>query len=208
MKFSLRIFLLIFAIGSVSAQVTSKTFPHQAVVKLKPDPKTLSFQHPKTGDIFTLHPGEALVHDTGGITEVPPKIKGFRDATSSYWEPKDESGGGYACAESSLTRDATHWFQYVEIQYQPDTGCILITEDKSDASPCMRHILFKPFPNGGYEVTYLCPKPVVIPKKEAAEFHDIPLKINLLPGKRAEVNGKIMRLKDIPQSPHPFSLGG
>lgn len=189
----------------MSAQVMADP---PVAVKLTLDPKTMSFRHPKTGDLFTLHLGDALTHATGGITEVPRNVKGFRDATSSYYEPTGEGGCGYACAESALTRENTHWLQFVEIQYQPDSGCILITEDKSDASPCVRHILFTPGRHGGYDVTYLSPKSVVVPKNVPAEFHELPSKIKLLPGNRAEVNGKVVRLKDIPQSAHPFSIGG
>lgn len=209
MKFFLGVFLVIFSIGTVSAQIAMKPAPNQAVIKLKLDPKTLSFQHPKTGDVFTLHLGEDLIHETGGITEMPANFKGMRNATSSYYEPKDKSGGGYACAESSLTQQnlTNHYLQCVEIQYQTDSGCILITEDMTDASPCLRHILFTPGPHGGYDVTYLYPA-YRDTKNDKVEFRYLPNHINLLSGNRAEVNGKIMRLKDIQQSPHPFCIGG
>lgn len=208
MRSFLQVFLAILALAAASTQVLAKTPAKQADVILKLDPKTLSFKHPGTGDTFTLHLGDELYHDTGGITEVPPGIKGFRDATSSYWEPKGKWGGGYACAESLLTRDRTHWIQYIQIQYAPDTGDILITEDASDASPCLRHILFKKGPGGGYAVAYLCPEPIKVPKNQGAEFPELPSKIKLLKGGCAEVNGKRLKLSDIPQSPHPFSTGG
>lgn len=208
MRSSIHILLAIFVLAAPGAPAIAKTPAKQASVILKLDSKTLSFKHPGTGNTFTLHLGDELYHDTGGITEVPSGIKGFRDATSSYWEPTDKWGGGYACAESLLTRDRSYWIQYIQIQYAPDTGDILITEDASDASPCVRHILFKKESGGGYTVAYLCPEPIKVPKNQEAEFPELPSKIKLLKGGCAEVNGKKLKLSDIPQSPHPFSIGG
>lgn len=173
------------------------------------DSKTLTFKHPGTGDTFSLHLGDELHQETGGISNVPSNMKGcIRHATSSYYEPTDKSGGGYACAESSYSRewDAGRIMRATNIQYQPDTGRLLITEDEGDASPCSRYILFTSEPHGGYSVTYLNPGETDVSKGVPMEFPMLPSAIHLLPGDRAEINGKIVRVKDILHSSHPFSL--
>jgi hypothetical protein len=179
-------------------------------IRLRIDSKTMSFNHPGNGDMFFLRIGDELYHDTGGITEVPKNIGiGIRDATSSYYEPRDKNGGYYANAESIWSRDnAERVVDNTEIQYQADAGRLLITEDKSDASPCRRYILYSQRAGGGYTVAYLAPKPTKVSQSEYVEFSSLPSDIHLLPGDRAEIDGKIMSIDDIPQSPHPFSIGG
>lgn len=172
------------------------------------DAATLTFKHPQTGHLFHLHLRDELYQDTGGITPMPSNVKvGHRDATSSYYEPEDENGGAFAPAESLYQRDLRDIVaSNTSIQYQPDSGYLLITEDKSDGLPCKRYILYTTRPAGGYEVKYLSP-----------EWHNesghlglptSPPDIVLLPGGRAKINGKIILVRDIVQSSMPFSLGG
>lgn len=180
----------------------------ETVQILRFDPATLSFTIPTTGDVFELHLGDELFHDTGGMTEVPRGMRGaVRDATSSFYEPKDKNGGGYASAESLYRRD---WGDVVarnsSVQFLPDSGRLLITEDKSDGLPCRRYTLYTVQPHGGYRVTYLAPpwKPVFA----SPALFSGPPDIQLLSGNRARIEGKVMRIDDIDQSPHPFSVGG
>ncbi len=172
------------------------------------DAATLTFVHPETGDLFHLHIRDELYQDTGGITAVPSNVKvGQRDATSSYYESEDENGGTLSAAESLYCRDQRDIVvSNTSIQYQPDSGHLLITEDKSDGLPCKRYILYTTRQAGGYEVKYLSP-----------EWHNesghlglptSPPNIELLPGGRAKINGKIILVRDIVQSSMPFSLGG
>ena len=81
----------------------------------------------------------------------------------------------------------------------------MITENKSDGRPCLRFILYSGLPNGGYHVTYLNPGYVKIPGGNPIDT--VPASIRLLPGDRAEIKGKVVRIGDIPQSVHPFSVG-
>ncbi|MES2983037.1 MAG: hypothetical protein V4727_12045 [Verrucomicrobiota bacterium] len=211
MYYSLRIILFSVFWVSLGCQNLSKpSTSHAAAIRLRIDSKTMSFRHPGTGDVFFLHLGEELYHDTGGISEVPKNISiGMRDATSSRYEPRDVNGGGFAAAESLWSHDnAERIVANTEIQYQADTGRLLITEDKSDASPCRRYILYSQHPGGGYTVAYLAPKPTKVPQHAVVEFSSFPSDINLLPGDRAEIDGKIMSIDDIPHSSHPFSIGG
>ncbi len=191
----------------------SSTAPQEAEKPVPPglhiDSKTLTFTHPGTGDTFSLHLGEELHQETGGISKVPSYIKdGVRDATSSYYKPTDKSGASYAGAESLYSReeDGDRIMRNTDIQYQPDSRRLLITEDKSDAGPARRYILFTSEPHGGYSVSYLNPGQSVVSKDPRVEFPTLPSAIHLLPGDRAEINGKILRVKDIPHSSHPFSL--
>lgn len=197
-------FVIAFAMGCSYRQEKAR----EMVQVLQIDPATLSFIVPTTGDVFHLHLGDELYHDTGGMTEVPPGMQGgVRDATSSFYEPKDKNGGGYAAAESLYRRD---WGDVVArnstVQFLPDSGRLLITEDKSDGAPCRRYILYTVQPRGGYCVTYLAPpwKPAFATPGLSAG----PPNIELLSGDRAKIEGKLFKISDIPQSKHPFSMGG
>ena len=167
----------------------------------------LTFQCPGNNFLFTLHLGEELIHDTGGVTEVSPRMRwAMRDPTSSYYEATDPTGAtGYACAESLYSRDLAGFVENTDIQYQADTGRILITEDKSDGRPCRRYILYTPGRLGGYKVSYLLPVQKVI-REGSLPVH--PPDIHLLPNDRAEILGKTIKVDDITQNPHPFSVGG
>jgi len=211
------IFIAAFSAGCQTSTAPKASQPSTAPQSIKPtsikvhiNPKTLSFKHPGTGHVFFLHLSERLEHDTGGITEVPKNINiGVRDATSSYYEPTDSNGCGYACAESLYSHydHPDRVARNTEIQYQPDTRRLLITEDNSDGQPCRRYILYTP-DHLGYKVTYLTP--ILLPphyKVPTFITLEIPPDIHLLPGDRAEIDGKIVKVDDIAQSPHPFSVG-
>ncbi len=196
----------LFAAGCQSPVPTNVTDTRAVVLQF--DSNSLSFKHPKTGHIFKLHLGDELHHDTGGITPVPSNIRhGNRDATSSYYEPLSESGSGYAAAESLYTHDqADIVARNSDIQYQPDSGRLLITEDKSDGLPCKRYILYTLLPEGGYRVSYLSPPWHV--NFAAPGLPSSPPDIHLLPGDRAKIEGEILKIEEIEQSAQPFSLGG
>lgn len=187
---------------------SKKSKPEKPAETLYFDTASSAFKHPKTGHVFMLHLGEELNHDTGGISEVPPNIKaGSRDATASYYEPTDQGGSGYACAESLYTEDIHDIVsRNTSIQYQADSGRLLITEDKSDGLPCRRYILFTEREHGGYEVSYLSPP--YTPVMAAPGLPSSPPDIKLLPNDRAEIAGQIYQIKDITQSSKPFSVGG
>lgn len=222
MRFSSRFLLILGAVVAAGCQSTvapkaavRSSVSHAAqstTIVLHLDPKGLLFTFPGAKYTFRLHLGDELDHDTGGITEIPRNIKvgAFRAATSSYWEPIDGFGDGYSAAESVYTRDyATPGLiaRNTQIQYEPDSRRLLITEDASDASPCRRYILYTEFPGGGFNVKYLGPKPIPIPGSKT-DFLSLTPDIRLLPGDRAEISGKTIRIDEIPQSTHPFAMGG
>ncbi len=196
----------LFAAGCLNP-VTTNVIDTPAVV-LQFDSNKLSFKHPQTGHIFQLHLGAELYQDTGGITAVPSNVRnGNRDATSSYYEPVSESGSGYAAAESLYTNDqADIVARNSHVQYLPDSGRLLITEDKSDGLPCKRFILYTMLPGGGYRVSYLSPPWHV--NFSSPGLPSSPPDIHLLSGDRAKIEGKILKIEEIEQSIHPFSLGG
>jgi hypothetical protein len=178
-----------------------------APVSLHMKAGTLTFKSPGREYLFTLHLGEELNHDTDGVTGVPSGIHwAMRDATSSYYEPTDPSGGGYAAAESLYPRGwADVAARNTDIQYAPDTQRILITEEKSDGRPCRRYILYTPYREGGYKVTYLSPAHKVA---HMGNLPGRPPDIRLLPNDRARIEGKVVKIDAIDQSTHPFSVGG
>ena len=180
-----------------------------AAVILHLDPKTLTFRPPGSGCVCSLHLGGRLNEDTGGITEVPKNIKdnGVRDATTSYYKLQDKGGATYATAESSYTRDGPGLVEDTRIQYQPDTGRLLITENTSDGRPCVRYILYSPS-RRGYQATYLMPGFTDISggRPTGAPIAEVPSEVRLLPGARAEINGKKVRVDAIVQSTPPFSV--
>ena len=208
MKRHLWILLTIGAtVVGTGCQTSAPPTKSTVATKVQVDGKTLAFKHPGTGDTFALHLGDELFHDTGGMTEVPRHIKdAVRDATSSYYDPTNKDGAGYVAAESLYTHNQADLVaRNTTIQYQPDSGRLLITENKSDGRPCLRFILYTSRRSGGYKATYLAPGYTRIPGGNPID--SVPSEIHLLPGNRAEINGKVVRIDDIPQSPHPFSVG-
>ena len=194
---------------SANLGLSPATQPDSTVLHF--DQKGSFFTYPGAKYTFCLHLGDELYHDTGGITEIPRNIKegAIRAATSSYWEPVNGAGDGYAAAESVYTRGyATPDLiaRNTLIQYESDSRRLLITEDVSDASACRRYILYTEYPGGGFSVKYLGPTPIRISGSKT-EFSSLTPDIRLLPGDRAEINGKIMRIDEIPQSTHPFAMG-
>lgn len=178
-----------------------------STIKVHFDEGALTFKHQQTGHVFHLHLRDELHENTGGVTLVPSNIKdATRDATSSYYEPMDQHGSGYAPAESLYSHDlADIVARNTSIQFQADNGRLLITEDKSDGLPCKRYILYTTLPSGGYRVTYLAPS------GNSAVHGGLPPpppEIELLPEGKARVNGKILKVDDIDQSTSPFSIGG
>ncbi len=130
----------------------------------------------------------------------------IRGATSSYWEVRDRDGGGYYPAESlyvAAMREVVA--RNTRIQYQPDTGRILIGEDMSDGRPDCRYILYSPGAHGGYERRYLFPG---YDKDRPDRLYWRPAEIRLLPGDRAEILGRVLKVEAIPSSTRPFSVGG
>lgn len=207
----MRAFTRVLLIASVAIVAAGQTAFAPPVIKtggvtLHLDAKTLSFRHPGTGHIFKLHLGEEL-QNTGGVAPVPANLKRvMRSATSSYYESHDQdSSGSYGAAESIYTRDSADYAVNTKIQYQPDSGRLLITEDIGDGAGNRRYILYSRA-GVGYKVTYLMPGYVKEPGITAADV--IPADIHLLPGDRAEIHGKRVKISDIPHSVHPFSLGG
>lgn len=175
------------------------------VVTLRLEKETLSFVSPGTKSVFSLHLGESLRVDTG-LSEVPSGIQwAHRGPTSSYYDPKTLDGGGLAVAESSYRKDYDVAARNTEIQYCPDTGRILISENTSDGRPNRRFILYSPHHRGGYTVTYLSPSRKV---EYEGNMRGHPPDIHLLPGDRAEIKGKTLSIDSIPHSAHPFSIGG
>ena len=118
--------------------------------------KDRTFISPSDGMIFRLSLGKELHQDTGGITQVPSGIPGVRQATASYYSIEDAGGSGYGGAESSIAEGFERCIDHIEIQHEPISGRILVTEDTSDALPCKRYILFTPT-RPGYSVDYLAP---------------------------------------------------
>ena len=179
-----------------------------SVHKVHFDEGALTFKHPQTGHVFHLHLRDELHQDTGGVTSVPSNIKeGMRDATSSYYEPEDENGSTLAPAESSYHHDlADIVVRNTTIQFQADSGRLLITEDKGDGLPCRRYILYTSLPGGGYRVTYLAP--ACGHGSSNAGFPVQPPDVELLPDGKARIKGKVLNVEDIDQSTSPFSLGG
>ncbi len=176
----------------------------EQVQLLKFDHQKMSFTYPRGGIVFTLHLGDHLKRDTGGIAAVPKDIQGDRYPTSSYWEPTD-SHASYFPAESQYTKHTGPWLEFLQIQYDPVTGIVLITEDVSDSLQCIRHILYTPGEHGGFTVTYL--QPPYAPAHEGSAV--VPLAdITLLPGGKAKILTKVRKVEQIRQSTVPFSVGG
>ena len=175
------------------------------IVTLRLEKETLSFVSPGTKNVFSLHLGDSLRVNTG-LSEVPSGIQwAHRDPTSSYYDPKTPDGGGLAVAESSYTKHYDVAVRNTGIQYCPDTGRILISENKSDGRPNRRYILYSLNRHGGYTVTYLSPSRKV---EYEGNLPGHPPDIHLLPGDRAEIKGKTLSIDSIPHSSHPFSVGG
>lgn len=162
------------------------------------------FLSPSDATIFQLSLGQELSQDTGGITKVPEGILGIRQATASYYSIKNANGTGYGEAESSITEDLENCIRYIEIQHEPNSGKILITEDTSDALPCKRYILLTPT-RPGYRVDYLAPNYESNFKQQG--YPSPPPAVILLPKDRAWIEGQIIPISRIPKSRHPFSIG-
>ena len=197
-------FAMIACAGCQTKMAPSAQTPRSAL-SLHIKSGTLDFKCPGNEFLFTLHLGEELCQDTGGVSEVPPHMDwAERDPTSSYYEAT-KYGAGYAVAESLYSHNSAYAVvPNTDIQYQSDTGRILITEDKSDGRPCRRYILYTPY-HSGYKVSYLLPVRKVI---WAGNLPSHPPDIHLLPNDRAEILGKTIKVDSIDQSPHPFSVGG
>lgn len=163
------------------------------------------FVSPSDGVIFRLSLGEELNQDTGGITPIPNGIIGERQATASFYRIEDVGGSGYGEGESSIPEGSERRIEHIEVQHEPSSGRILVTEDTSDALPCKRYILFTPT-HPGYSVDYLAPKYQI--NLEEQGFPTSPPVVILLSEDRAWVGGKIIPISRIPKSKHPFSLGG
>lgn len=163
------------------------------------------FVSPSDGMIFRLKLGDRLYQNTGGITELPKGISGFRGATASYYSIEDKNGCGYGDAESSVSLGLEHYLKHIKIQHEPSSGRILVTEDTSDALPSMRYILFTPT-KSGYSVYYLAPD--YDNNLEEQGFPSSPPAVILLPEDRAWINGDIIPIYKVRKSKHPFNLGG
>jgi hypothetical protein len=163
-----------------------------------------TFVNPSDGMIFRLSLGKELSQDTGGITPVPKGIPGVRQATGSYYSIEDAGGAGYGAAESSIAEGFEHSIEHVEVQHEPSSGRILVTEDTSDALPCKRYILFTPT-RPGYRVDYLAPD--YDSRFEEQGFPSSPPRVTLLSEDRAWIGGEIIPISRVPKSRYPFSLG-
>lgn len=155
------------------------------------------FVSPGDGTVFRLSLGERQSENN----ELPGGIRGFRQATSSSYKIEGKNGTGWGHAESSIAKGSEHSLEHVKIQYEPESGRILVTEDTSDALPAMRYILFTPT-HGGYNVHYLAPN------YEGKYPLSLPPEVFLLPQNRALVGGRNVSISRIPKSQQPFSLGG
>lgn len=164
-----------------------------------------TFVNPSDGSIFRLALGKKLNPDTGGITPIPKGIVGERQATASFYSVEDLGGGRYASAESSIAEGSERLIDFIDIQHEPSSGRILLTEDTSDALPCKRYILFTPT-RPGYSIDYLAPDYEINSEEEV--FPSSPPEVILLPEDRVWVGGKIIPISRITKSKHPFSLGG
>lgn len=163
------------------------------------------FTSPSDGTTFHLTLGKRLYSDDRGFTPIPDGIVGERSATTSYYTIKGKQGVVYGKAESSIAEGFEHSLKFVEIQHEPGSGRILVTEDTSDALPVMRYILFTPRHNG-YSVDYLAPHYESNFEKQG--FPDSPPHMILLPEDKVWVAGEILPFSEIPKYKDPFSLGG
>ena len=93
-----------------------------------------NFTLPSNGQTISLTIGKTL-SDIPEAIEEPQEIFKLRQATSSFY-----SYQGQKIAESSITWKG----QGIDIQHEPSSGKILITENTSDALPCIRYILLTP----------------------------------------------------------------
>ena len=201
----MKTWLLIFPAFAFTACATSslpKAPPPEAEYLKMTNRKFVS---PSDGMIFRLSLGENLNQNTGGITPIPKGIIGERQATASFYSIEDLGGAGYGSAESSIAEGFEHLIDHLEIQHEPSSGRILVTEDTSDALPCKRYVLFTPT-RPGYGVDYLAPSYDI--NLEDQGFPSSPPEVILLREDRAWVGGKIIPISRIPKSKHPFSLGG
>jgi len=157
------------------------------------------FIHPADGQTISLTIGENLSGNPQAI--VPPSgIFHFQQATSSFYTFQGEK-----IAESSVTWKE----QSIEIQHEPTSGKILITEDSSDALPVKRYILLSPLPGlpRRLNVHYLSPH-VRFWNTTDPDLH-IPPELILLPNHKVWVEGgSIIKLSDIYKSTTPISTGG
>ena len=192
-----------------------------AAVRVKVDTKALTFRLPD-GDCFRLHLGRTLENEKSlGLAPAPRGMfHGYRDATSSYWEVCLRGGVYRAVAESSLRGGVSFGMESVGVQYVPDTGAVLISEEHGEGDH-RRYILLTKKPGAEcmkdprlkWMVSYLGPKcwseNHLLTSDRLARLHNqlflIDSGVHLLSGDRAEIGGKVMRLRDIPQSPNPFS---
>lgn len=162
------------------------------------------FSNPSDGVIFELTLGPKLEDETG-ITPIPAGIVGERQATASRYSIKSPDGGGYGSAESSISEDFAHLLDHIKIQFEKESGRILVTEDTSDARPVKRYILFTPT-HPGYSVDYLAPKYESL--FEERGFPSPPPEVILMPANRAWIDGLVLPLQRISMDKSPFSLGG
>lgn len=200
----MKILLLLFPVLIFSACATSSSpqASSQKAEHVKLENGT--FVSPSDGMIFRLSLGKELNETTGGITPVPKDIRGVRQATASYYSIEDACGAGYGHAESSIAEGFEHSIDHIEVQHEPSSGRILLTEDTTDALPCKRYILFTPT-CPGYRVDYLAPD--YESNIEIYGYPSSPPKVILLSGDRAWIGGEIIHISQIPKSNHPFSLG-
>lgn len=165
--------------------------------------KNQTFISPTNGAVFRLTLGE--LHQLHGnpeeVVPFPREVSGVRYATSSYYLIMPIDHEGYSMAESSITKGSEYAIDHIKIQYESDSGRILITEDISDGLSCKRYILFTPN-RSGYIIDYLAPSYKYIP-----ELDNLPHMI-LMSNDRAWVDGTVLPLSKIRKSQHPFSLGG
>lgn len=154
------------------------------------------FINPTDGQSISLTIGENLGENPQTIVS-PSGISQFQQATSSFYTFQGEK-----IAESSVTWKG----QNIEIQYEPTSGKILITEDSSDALPLKRYILLSPLAGkltahylGLHDRFWIAIDP---------DIH-VPPELILLPNHKVWVEGgHILELKNIYKSTTPFSIGG